>query len=95
MKIFEFKFKFHLDLLLRVQLTITALVQTMDWHRPGDKPLSEPMMFILLTHKCITRLQWVNDTDTLHKFEAQYRISKITIGYYLVQDKLSKLYSNL
>ena len=36
---------------------IPALVQIMAWHRPGDKPLSEPMMVSLLTHICVTRLQ--------------------------------------
>ena len=39
---------------------IPALVQIMAWRRPGDKPLSEPMMVCLLTHICITRPQWVN-----------------------------------
>ena len=39
---------------------IPALVQIMAWHRPGDKPLSEPMMVSLLTHICVTRPQWVN-----------------------------------
>ena len=39
---------------------ITALVQIMAWRRPGDKPLSEPMMVSLPTHICITRPQWVN-----------------------------------
>ena len=29
---------------------IPALVQITAWHRPGDKPLSGPMMIILLTH---------------------------------------------
>ena len=29
---------------------IPALVQIMDWRRPGDKPLSEPMMISLLTY---------------------------------------------
>ena len=38
---------------------IPALVQIMAWHRPGDKPLSEPMMVSLLTHICVTRPQWV------------------------------------
>ena len=38
---------------------IPALVQIMAWRRPGDKPLSEPMMFSLLTHICVTRPQWV------------------------------------
>ena len=36
---------------------ILALVQIMAWRRPGDKPLSEPMMFSLLTHICVTRPQ--------------------------------------
>ena len=39
---------------------IPALVQRMAWRRPGDKPLSEPMIVILLTHICVTRLQWGN-----------------------------------
>ena len=30
----------------------------MAWHRPGDRPLFEPMMIILLTHICVTRPQW-------------------------------------
>ena len=38
---------------------IPALVQIMAWRRPGDNPLSEPMMFNLLTHICVTRPQWV------------------------------------
>ena len=29
---------------------IPTLVQIMAWHRPGDKPLSEPMIVSLLTH---------------------------------------------
>ena len=32
----------------------------MGWRRPGDKPLSEPMMVCLLTHICVTWPQWVN-----------------------------------
>ena len=42
---------------------IPALVQIMVWHRPGDKPLSEPMMVSLLTHICINPPQWVNKDD--------------------------------
>ena len=38
---------------------IPALVQIMAWPRPGDKPLSEPMMVNLLKHRCVTRPQWV------------------------------------
>ena len=36
---------------------IPALVQIMTWRRPGDKPLSDPMMVSLPTHICITRPQ--------------------------------------
>ena len=39
---------------------IPALVQIMAWRRPGDKPLSEPMMVNLPTHICVSRPQWVN-----------------------------------
>ena len=38
---------------------IPALVQIMAWCRPGDKPLSEPMVVRLPTHICVTRPQWV------------------------------------
>ena len=38
---------------------IAALVQIMAWRRPGDKPLSRPMMVSLLTHICVIRHQWV------------------------------------
>ena len=38
---------------------IPALVQIMAWRRPGDKPLSEPMMVSLPTHICVARPQWV------------------------------------
>ena len=36
---------------------ISALVQIMAWRRPGDKPLSEPMMVEFLMHICVTRPQ--------------------------------------
>ena len=46
---------------------IPALVQIMAWCRSGEKPLSEPMMVSLLTHICVTRLQWVNGTPYTRK----------------------------
>ena len=39
---------------------ISALVQIMAWRRPGDKPLSEPMIVSLTTHICVIRPQRVN-----------------------------------
>ena len=40
---------------------IPAMVPIMTWRRPGDKPLSEPMMVSLLTHICVTQPQWVKN----------------------------------
>ena len=40
-----------------------ALVQIMAWRRPGDKPLSEPMMMMMVrssTHTCVIWPHWVN-----------------------------------
>ena len=41
---------------------IPALVHIMAWCRPGDKPLSEPMMVRLRTHICVTRPQWIDSS---------------------------------
>ena len=43
------------NLFLGVQITLFQ-----HWFRPGDKPLSEPMMISLQTHICVTRPQWIN-----------------------------------
>ena len=45
-------------------INVSALVQIMAWRRPGDKPLSEPMMVSLLTHICITLPQWIKTNTT-------------------------------
>ena len=45
---------------------IPALDRIMAWPRPGDKPLSEPMMARLPTHICVTRPQWVNCSQNIH-----------------------------
>ena len=44
---------------------IPSLFQIMAWRRPGDKPLSGPMMVNLLTHICVTQPQWVNRRSLL------------------------------
>ena len=52
--------RISLKISLKVRINnIPALVQTMAWRRPIDKPLSEPIMVSLLTHICITQPQWV------------------------------------
>ena len=39
---------------------MTTLVQIMAWCRSDEKPFSEAIMDVLLTHLCITQPQWVN-----------------------------------
>ena len=58
------KISFSLKLVPKGLINNTsALVELMAWRRPGDKPLSEPMMVSLPTHICVTRPQWVNITS--------------------------------
>ena len=53
---------------------IPALVQIMAWRRPGDKPLSEPMIVRLLTHICVTRPQSV--LISIHPFSIQFPLKR-------------------
>ena len=48
---------------------IPAMVQIMAWRRPGDKPLSEPIVVSLPTHICVARPQWVNGKLSEHWFK--------------------------
>ena len=54
---------------------IPALVQIMAWRRPGDTPLSEPMMVNLPTHICVTRPQWVKQWPLL-RAQSKPRVEK-------------------
>ena len=71
---------------------ISTLVQVMAWRRPGDKPLSEPMMVRLPTHICVTRPQWVKHTMTQFRdlsrscYKTLYRILKRHIENHLSED---------
>ena len=68
----------------KVRITIIpALVQIMAWRRPGDKPLSEPMMVSLLTHIYVTRPQWVNSLAP-GRFKQNFR--KVIFKLILVND---------
>ena len=61
--------KFSLKFVPKVRINnILAMVQIMAWRWPGDKPLSEPMMFSLLTHICVTRPQWLNPWSSGNKW---------------------------
>ena len=63
---------------------IPALVLIMAWRRPGDKPLSEPMMVRLLTHICVTRPQWVKKSG-LQTSQDKFHLAQNTLGtLYLV-----------
>ena len=42
---------------------IPAFVQIMTWRRPGNKPLSEPMMVNLLTYIYMHHSAWVSQVE--------------------------------
>ena len=56
---------------------IPALAKIMAWRRPGDKPLSEPMMVGLPTHICVNRSQWIKAmaAGTLKAGERKYAVN--------------------
>ena len=65
----RFQLHFHEWNYMNVDLNFTEvgsegsnhpLVHILAWCWPGDKSLSEPMMFILLTHTCVTRPRLVD-----------------------------------
>ena len=59
-RMYGFRLSFHWSFFLGGTINlIPALAQTMPWCRPGDKPLSEPVVVSLLTRICIARPQWV------------------------------------
>ena len=61
---------------------IPALVQIMAWHRPGDKPLSEPMMVSVLTHICVTRPQWVKTDNKASRIACWIQVLDVVhLGY--------------
>ena len=50
----------------------------MAWRRPGDKPLSEPMMVSLLAHICVTLPQWVNGGVVYWRMHASRSLDELT-----------------
>ena len=82
MKIYELRLIFHsLSFVLKGLIdNIPALVQIMAWRQSGDKPLSEPMMVSLLTHICVTRPQWVIQSNHCNSFEDEVPVD-IIYGY--------------
>ena len=77
---------------------IPALVQIMVWRRPGNKPLSEPMMVRLLTHICLTRPQWVKSLmlnhfpNKFHKISMPWKLYLKLSNHSEIWKKLQKQY---
>ena len=67
--------------------SIPALVEIMAWRRPGNKPLSEPMMVRLPTNICVTRPQWVKyilGRNLWHKCKLHWCMIRIFLINYLI-----------
>ena len=74
--------KFSLNIVPDGQINnISALVQIMAWRWLGDKPLSEPMMVLLLMHICVTRPQWVNRDNWSISTEPDINVIVLMIYY--------------
>ena len=69
---------------------IPALVQIMAWRRPGDRPLSEPMIVSLLTHIRVTRPQWVKKCTLSVKEATDPRAIKLLLQSIEVQCTLHR-----
>ena len=60
---------------------IPALVQMIAWRRPGNKPLSEPMMVSFPTHICVTRPQWVRKCRHVSLVTSLYWLNRAWLKY--------------
>ena len=49
----------------------------MAWRRPGDKPLSEPMVVRLPTHICVVRPQWVNISEFIKHSSRRSQVNEL------------------
>ena len=64
---------------------ISALVQIMAWCRPGDKPLSEPIVVSSLMYVCVTWLQWVKLLPYYHiTISSKYILLNIHTTFHFV-----------
>ena len=73
---------------------IPALVQIMDWCRPGDKPLSEAIMVSLLRHTCATRPQWGKSSEFQYTTNDNQQEKEALIYWFLLTFKLIKWDTN-
>ena len=96
--------KISLKFVPKVRISnIPTLVQIVAWRRPGDKPLSEPMLVILLTHICVARPQWVNylrlvsaSTTSVKKCHQTIHYNDVIMGSIAPQiTSLTIVYSNV
>ena len=79
---------------------IPAFVQIMAWRRPGNKPISEPMIVRLPTHICVTRPRWVNTLRLtqngrhfqIHFFNESHCISILISLMFVITDNKSALF---
>ena len=80
-KMFAFRLKFHWSFFPKGPIyNIPALVQIIACRRPGDKPLSEPMMVSYQTHICVTRPQWVKRYEFTWCGRAKFKNSNYYFG---------------
>ena len=80
-------------LVVKFTMFVPAFLQIMAWHRPCDKLLSEPMVFSLLTHICVTRPHLLNISRFLLSASIYKQRSTVMFEMYdYVQRVVNKFY---
>ena len=74
---------------------IPALVLIMAWRRPGDKPLSDPMLVRSLTHICVTRPQWVKGYSHICNIYTFQRYPNLIMSCYILLNLLNRFHLTL
>ena len=70
---------------------IPTLLAILAWRRPGDKPLSGPMIVSLLTHICVIRPQWVNERQVEYVFNT---LKPRQNGCHITEDVFKSIFLN-
>ena len=60
----------------------------MAWRRPGDKPLSEPMLVRLLAHTCVTLPEWIEVQSPYAELFTEYMYTHIFNLFSIIMKKI-------
>ena len=71
---------------------MATLVQIMAWHRTGDRHYLKPYWYVVMTHICVIRPQWVS---TLRPRQRSHHFSDDIFKYIYIQYAINGSYNDL